>query len=312
LEKLEESPNEDVTKIEPKYLREALQKYEQQLTEFVEGFKEQPLVVSLKQESEREGSPLAPYFKTWWEALTTGRGADLQSDPVLSLLGRLYMNEADFLGMVPFGGSGVYELKNPDEWEEGCHPGYGCTEEEIATMKRGSRDRNLPDFVYFAFSRQVEQEVLAGLREQGIHFSVDAIYPRADAELFNRCDRMCDRIERSKAKGTEVRWADLEEGEVQALCDELTRYIENRASRPKAWGESTCGVGDEIGLPRPFFYFRILREALDLCSADSVEVSGGGKVFTWYYTLWPTHPNLECKLAYESRAQKAEEPPKSL
>ncbi len=280
-EKLEESPNGDVTKIEPKYLREALQKYEQQLSEFVEGFKEQPLVVSLKQESEREGSPLAPYFKTWWEALTTGRGADLQSDPVLSLLGRLYMNEADFLGMVP--SDCIYELKNPDEWEEGCHPGYGCTEEEIATMKRDSRYwKNLPDFVYFAFSRQVEREVLAGLRDKGINFSVDAIYPPADAELFNRCDRMCETIERLGAEGAETRLTEPEKLQVEDLRKELINHVTNKGSRSAAWRKSACGLVDEIGLPRPFFYLRNFKEALDASSvAGSAEASCESGVFTW-------------------------------
>ena len=278
-------------------LRECLDSSESDIRDCVNTFAEQPLCVSLKEQSERVHSPLARRFGEWREKLLSWQLAELRNDAVLSRLGRLYMNEAnyisesDYVGIIPDlrrNEDEEWVLSNPGEWPAEL-PGPGLSETERATLK--VREHN-PSFVHFAFSRDVEQQLLRELRTEGIGFSIAAIYPPETKALFDRCDRLCAQIEVEELNRKMV-FSDHLTKEAAALRNELIEYVcggYKKPTRTASGHGGTCTTRYEkdphyeiydFGLPRPFFFIRRFQDVADATDCYSGKYITQQNAFAW-------------------------------
>jgi hypothetical protein len=281
-----------------RHLCECLDSIESGIREYVNTFAEQPLCVSLKEQSERVHSPLARRFGEWREKLLSWQLADLRNDAVLSRLGRLYMNEANYIsksvheGIIPDlrrNEDKEWVLSNPGEWPAEL-PGPGLSATERATLK--VREHN-PSFVHFAFSRDVEQQLLRELRTEGIDFSIAAIYPPETKALFDRCDRLCAQIEVEELNRKMV-FSDHLTKEAAALRNDLIEYVCGGYKKPtRTWykdGGGTCTTVYErdphyqiydFGLPRPFFFIRRFQDVADATDCYSGKYITHQNAFAW-------------------------------
>jgi hypothetical protein len=192
------------------------------------------------------------------------------------------MNEVDGTNTIPGNTWGPeYVLFNPCEWPAEL-PGPGLSETERAALKvEGQHD---PSFVHFAFSRDVEQELLKELRTRGIDFSIAAIYPPETKALFDRCDRLYAQIEVEELNRRMV-FSDHIKKEAATLQNELIEYVCGGYTQPT---DDMVGANypklSEFGLPRPFFFIRRFQDVADATDCYSVKYVTQHNAFAW--KLW--------------------------